>query len=423
MRSAHLLALALVLLWSCSKVEDGITVPGSTTISSWCALDDEWETPSSVYYTEAGESTYGVQMSVLPSGKYFIPVSHYNAPWQAEHYISNDWGNSWSFLGSFSPATSTNGHCLAHFVDSSGVIFNSCFWADAGGVYTALLRRSTDEGVTWTTTDTFQLVSGKSTFARNIFTLGNYIFYNFYAYGSDDTYKSGMRRCDLNGANCTTVGEYQYTTAKDTIVTFTQDNFLDSSNNIYQMLYGKDSSDVNHALIRRSSDSGATWSAPLDDFQLDASKHCYATNFLATQSGNLLVSYQCQDSSSVAHWIIRKSTNGGSSWATIDNYQLTSTKQAVPYNFYQDSRTGKIYVSGFAIDSSDKAHGIIRVSTDDAGSWSTEDDYRYHTDVGNGTRLYQFVRNPSNNQLGVVGFSFNASNAYGFFYRKAKCIP
>jgi hypothetical protein len=74
-----------------------------------------------------------------------------------------------------------------------------------------------------------------------------------------------------------------------------------------------------------------------------------------------------------SHWITRKSTNGGSSWTTVDNYQLSSGVDSQANSFVTDSN-GNLYVAGYGNTSTGR-HWIVRKNPGGTGAWVTDDDF------------------------------------------------
>jgi photosystem II stability/assembly factor-like uncharacterized protein len=65
--------------------------------------------------------------------------------------------------------------------------------------------------------------------------------------------------------------------------------------------------------VRKSSDSGLNWST-VDLYQYAAGTPIDATGFAADNSGNIYVSGYSNN-----HWLVRKSTDGGQTWRLVDN--------------------------------------------------------------------------------------------------------
>jgi len=152
----------------------------------------------------------------------------------------------------------------------------------ASGVW--LVRRSTDGGVTWSDSDTFQISSG-------------------------------------NGARASGIG-------------------TDEDGNLYVVGYGTTTSRGNHVyhwLVRKSTDNGNSWSTA-DDFQQGGSYYPYpeARRFAMTPNGDLYVAGNIRDVQGIAHWIVRKNPRGRGTWATIDDYQYAAGVATEPHSMAAD---------------------------------------------------------------------------------------
>jgi len=155
-----------------------------------------------------------------------------------------------------------------------------------------------------------------------------------------------------------------------------------------------------HWIVRKSSDGGQTWST-VRDFKLSGSSSspfdtAFARKVGQTLNGDVFVVGQAGDGASV-HWFVEQSTNGGSTWTTSDDFQLVTTlgRSSLALDFMQDTTTGYLYVSGSGGDTSNFQHGIVRRSTNGGTSWSTvEDDATVTPTFANGiirTQLGELV--------------------------------
>jgi hypothetical protein len=80
--------------------------------------------------------------------------------------------------------------------------------------------------------------------------------------------------------------------------------------------------------------------------------------------------------SSYGHWLVRKSANGGASWATVDDTQTFSTGDQAALGFGADSN-GNLYVAGWASASKTAGpyHWIVRKNPGGTGAWATADNF------------------------------------------------
>ena len=136
-------------------------------------------------------------------------------------------------------------------------------------------------------------------------------------------------------------------------------------------------------VVRRSTDAGSTWST-VDTFQLQSSAEAAAQGVGADALGNLYVVGRARVPSGKGakatfynHWIVRKSANGGSSWSTVDTYQLSASGNSQATSFVADSK-GNLYVAG-RYNTTDWGPNswIVRENPGGTGSWSTVDNYQY----------------------------------------------
>ncbi len=123
-----------------------------------------------------------------------------------------------------------------------------------------------------------------------------------------------------------------------------------------------------HWYVRRSTDSGASWSN-VDVFQLASSRGAYAMGIAANASGIYVVGIAAIASSS--HWIVRKSTNGGNSWTTVDDYQLSAGYFTQARCIAADS-IGNLFVAGQA-STAQGIKWVLRKNPGSAGTWTTVD--------------------------------------------------
>ena len=159
-------------------------------------------------------------------------------------------------------------------------------------------------------------------------------------------------------------------------------------------------------IVRRSLNGGATWST-VDNFQLSQNLNSRAFGVGADASGNLYVvgqGFVKSRNNAYSHWIVRKSTNGGNSWSTVDDFQLSPTSNSGAGRFVADSN-GNLYVAGGTpFNPWFPNEWIVRKNPGGTGAWQTVDDFQY---VSGGSALpYAMAANASGNVfVGGVGSS------------------
>jgi hypothetical protein len=97
---------------------------------------------------------------------------------------------------------------------------------------------------------------------------------------------------------------------------------FDSSGNLYSVgqLFPEQGSGAPYWYVRKSSNRGATWTT-VDLYQYSSGSYPWAdaTGFTADNSGNIYVVGGAYDGSLKRHWLVRKSSNSGETWANADD--------------------------------------------------------------------------------------------------------
>lgn len=138
-------------------------------------------------------------------------------------------------------------------------------------------------------------------------------------------------------------------------------------------------------IVRRSLDRGETW-ATVDTFTTHPDQQFGAVG-VATDPRNGHVYVMGGAMSQVsgipwAPWVVRKSTNDGTTWTTVDTYNL-SGHFVGPMAISVDGK-GVIYVAGVAVEVGEFGekgrHGILRRSADGGATW-TDQHFPEYTDL------------------------------------------
>jgi hypothetical protein len=147
-----------------------------------------------------------------------------------------------------------------------------------------------------------------------------------------------------------------------------------------------------HWLARRSTNAGTNWTT-VDDYQYlgNPTNGVAAKGGIAADAaGNLYVLGTGVASGGPVHWLARKSVDGGATWSVVDDY-LYQGNNASPNAVGLDAY-GNVYGVGTGAN-----HWLVRGSNPSGTAWITVDDFQY-----------------SANQ-GAVGFGFGASPAGNVF--------
>src|SRR6266567_2576318 len=226
-------------------------------------------------------------------------------------------------------------------VAPSGALFASGFAYDASGVGHGLVMASADAGNTWSAPLDDFVYPGSTTrydggivsdSAGNLYVAGRY-------YGGTASTDKIVRRSADGGATWTTVDDFQ-------------------SNNYYEFPL-------------------AAGGITVDAYQASSGYGARALSAGADGKGNIYVVGEASvpyKSSSFTHWIIRKSADGGTSWTTVDNYQLSTTSDQRAVGFATDSN-GNLYAAGYTWGTG--SQWIVRQNSGGTGTWTTVDSFPY----------------------------------------------
>src|SRR5216117_603331 len=102
-------------------------------------------------------------------------------------------------------------------------------------------------------------------------------------------------------------------------------------------------------LVRASADGGNTWSL-LDDFLYPGLNYTVFAGMVADSAGNLYVAGTAYDDGSADdgpfHWIVRRSTDSGATWSIVDDF-VPGGQFTQPNGIALDA-AGNVYVTGDA---------------------------------------------------------------------------
>jgi hypothetical protein len=186
--------------------------------------------------------------------------------------------------------------------------------------------------------------------------------------------------------------------------------------NIYVVGVGVSNSG-HRGVARKSSDGGASWTL-VDDFAYPTGIGTEFWKVGADALGNLFVIGTSLDTARVGHWLVRRSQDGGATWATVDDYLGPGNKAgagADPSGLLV-LNSGQIYVVGSgAITFSSigkKTRGatdwVVRRSLDGGTTWTTVDDYEFAPGTSEGVSVAQAIT-ASGSGLFAAGFAQGAS--------------
>jgi hypothetical protein len=370
------------------------------------------------YQYEPGNSTVARDATVDPAGNLYVAGSMLvSPPGSAGGGLirkSTDGGRNWSDPPSavFTPFAFT-----AITSDAGGNLY-------AGGTTgTAprrwLVRRSQDAGLTWSTVDDF-VPGGSTSFhdlaadsAGNVYTVGGTLgtTTNRWLVRRGVTRPDGTISWSLvdgfnpgHGANGW--GVFCHPTA----------GLFTVGQALYTVTNHQAISAELRWVVRRSRDGGASWTT------VDSLLNATAIRGGADAAGNLYVVGNTLCGAQYPHsspsvWLVRKSSNGGDTWTTVDSFAPGEPQQgfgALPKDFAADAQ-GNLFVAGY-LGSTAGSQWVVRENPGGTGSWRTVDTFQLAAGSG-GTQATAVAAN-SAGQVFVVGYGYDTANTSHWIVRE-----
>jgi hypothetical protein len=123
-------------------------------------------------------------------------------------------------------------------------------------------------------------------------------------------------------------------------------------------------------IVRRSTNNGDSWMT-VDTIPVSTPTDPCNSGYLAvTPNGNVYVAAGC-DSTGV---IVRRSIDGGDTWNPVDTFRYTTTTPTRMGTLGVDA-SGQVYVGGYGVQAGGSIHWLVRRGTG-TGTWTTVDDFQ-----------------------------------------------
>ena len=274
----------------------------------------------------------------------------------------------------------------------------------------------------WTTTDDFQSVPDRNNIARSVVVdaAGN-------AYAAGSTYDTATRatvRVSPAGATTwATAGSFGLDPSKSSAfkdIAAIDTDASGSADTLYAVGTAADANSSTTAwtgwwITAKSIDQGATW-IPSDQFKLPGSTLGATANAIEVDAaGNIYVVGEARDMSTTsgrAHWVVRKSADGGVTWRTLQDFTLQS-------GYPSSARDVVVTASGvYVVGEAGTSKGVRWVvqKAPSGGPWTTVDSFQLAT---NDSSTAEAIAVDSNGSLFTVGAGHKGRSGWYWVTRKA----
>lgn len=277
---------------------------------------------------------------------------------------SADGGRTWSTCDNFSTGPGRWNYVTGLACDADGAVFVSGV-SEVDGAVTGVVRKSTDHGATWTTSAQVRMPGSSGCKTYNVTSLGGGLVFALGRCAGGVLHWLVRRSTDAGA----TWSDVDYPHATQTYASKVFD--VARARNGDLVAFGYLDGPAKEAwLFRRSRDDGATW-ADLSRVHTQDGFTDVVGGLLSTSGGALLAAGWTIDPAGPIRAILRRSEDSGATWSTVDDYRLGGAR-TLYQALAQDSRGRLFALATQAVDPGGEAtpaYGMLRVSTDDGRTW------------------------------------------------------
>lgn len=331
---------------------------------TWSVIDD--------YIHTSGKRNHPEGIAADGPGNIYVVGGANNLSMEGEWLVrkSANNGQTWSLANTFSDPTAAAATARNIHVDAQGAVLVAGESNVGTDGYHWFLRRSADQGQTWSNQDDLVGIwHGAS--AQAVTTNGGDTFVLGWNFDDGSNYRCQIRR-QLGGApGWTMVDDFQLATTGACLPR----GLMVAKGHIFAAMQAVGADNVGHWIIRKSSNNGASWTT-VDDLVMDGS--CYPRGITWDRKLELFVTGKCAVGNSYK-WITRRSNDLGATWTTDDVFQLTGGATTYANGIESDDKQNLVAV-GFGHDGT-RNHWIVRQRVcvhghDDAAAARSEEQVR-----------------------------------------------
>ncbi|MCS6912495.1 MAG: hypothetical protein RMK29_19080 [Myxococcales bacterium] len=381
----------------------GADLRGCTLAAQWQLAD---ELPAMV-----GRRTLARRIVADGTGKLWVSGQYSDnmdsATWLVRSSVD---GLVWMGGPSFRYAVGQSGGAPALVRDRMrGHLLLAGWLGDRGAVEHWIVRRSTDGGMTFATVDDFNLVAGKHSAAFGVADDAAGAHY-VAGYGIDvtDTRHWIVRRSTDGGTSWDTSDDFVYAGGRRSEAL----DVVEGGAGMLAIGFGNDGS-AHRWIVRRR--QGAAW-ATTDDYRLGVGQDAVGVH-LAAAGMTVYAIGRATNDSGLTFWVVRRSTDGGLTWQTVDSYRHEDMREARGLFVYID-RAGRVYALGEGLERTGRYSWVVRRSTDRGATWQTLD--VWPGQAGQGASPRGMIEDAQGNLL-IAGASAESADTARWVVRRLRC--
>ncbi|MBK7844210.1 MAG: exo-alpha-sialidase [Bdellovibrionales bacterium] len=347
----QVLSLGLALLGCDNQISGNIEGSGSDEVIPSCQLNSSWQTTDE-WQLSAGKASYPLRLFEDSNGHLYasgLAKDDSNA-WNMIVEKSEDQGLSWSKVA----IETGTGFPL-------GLYDNLIYRQRNDGNIAYVETSPLSFGVAWTQVTSLQVVG--YTWFNSMLKDGNNLYFG--GCHAETGYKGHVHQSTDGGSTFNTTDNFQNAAGKQH---FYNNLVKLSDGRLIMCGYGQNASDVFQTVLRISDDNGSTWTSQIP-YEHVTGKDTVCYGLSANSKDELILALAAMDSAGKNHSVLRRSTDKGNTWVTVDDYQLASsgdTYPKIPY-FYSDNIVFSMS-NAHADDGFSRAS--IRISKDSGMTWS-----------------------------------------------------
>lgn len=329
-----------------------------------------WSTPQ-YFQASAGWESKATGLVIRSNGDIFVSGTTFSTAGslcKTVYYTAKSLDGGSSFSGSDIYSTGLVApYTMSKLYDFNSELVNTGTLTVQTSVFKNLIRTTTNSGTTWTESS-IPIQYPKPSYGNDLVNLSNG---NLISLGcsSARAINTSSYECEIStytssnyGLSWTLNKNFGLTSYKYSVGT----KLILDGGVLYAVGTGTDSGSVQHGLVFKSNDFGGSWTK-VDDFSTNLIS---SRGIFKDKNGNIFSFGNYYTSAANFGGYIRKSSDSGASWTNSSQYKCDATGGATYYVDMQESTNGDLLILTHCILSTGAGRWMIRRSTDQGTSWN-----------------------------------------------------